>query len=322
MRVLVTGGAGYIGSHTVKELLKKGEEVIVFDNFSSGRKELICGGEVIRGDLQSKEEIKQVLKEYRPEAVLHFASLIQVAESYTDPARYYYHNLLTSLNLLNSMVELGIKFFIFSSSAAVYGLPHETPITEDHPLQPINPYGATKFMVERMLQDYDRAYGLRYISLRYFNAAGADPDGQLGECHQPETHLIPSLLLHLLGKKEDFMICGRDFPTPDGTAIRDYVHVTDLADAHVLALDRLLTGTGSQILNLGSSRGYSVLEVIKETERVTGRARPFKFGPKREGDVPVLLASSEKAENYLGWKRKYSDLTTIINTAWEWHLTH
>ncbi|HRD02215.1 MAG TPA: UDP-glucose 4-epimerase GalE [Candidatus Saccharicenans sp.] len=322
MRVLVTGGAGYIGSHTVKELLNRNDEVIIFDNFSSGREELIVGGKVIRGDLWSKEDIQQALKAYQPEAVLHFASLIQVAESYAHPAKYYNHNLRTTLNLLDCLLEFKIRYFIFSSSAAVYGQPLKTPIPEEHPLNPINPYGATKFMVERMLQDYDRAYGLKYISLRYFNAAGADPEGQLGECHQPETHLIPNLLLYFLGKKENFMVYGYDFPTRDGTAIRDYIHVTDLARAHVLALDRLVSENSSQVLNLGSSRGYSVLEVIKETERVTGLTRPINFGQRREGDVPVLLASSEKAEKYLDWQRKYSELYTIIKTAWEWHRSH
>ncbi|NMC66493.1 MAG: UDP-glucose 4-epimerase GalE [Acidobacteria bacterium] len=322
MRVLVTGGAGYIGSHTVKELLSRNYEVVVFDNFTSGREELLCGGEVVRGDLRSREDIKQVLKKYQPEAVLHFASLIQVAESYADPAKYYNHNLLTTLNLLDSMLEEKNRALIFSSSAAVYGLPSQTPIPEDHPLNPINPYGVTKFMTERILQDYDRAYGLNYISLRYFNAAGADPAGQLGEWHQPETHLIPSLLLYFLGKKKDFLIYGQDFPTPDGTAIRDYIHVTDLASAHVLALEKLVATNCSQVLNLGSSRGYSVLEVVKEAGQVTGQARPVKFGPRREGDVPVLLASSEKAEKYLGWNRKYSDLRTIIKTAWDWHRAH
>jgi len=319
MRVLVTGGAGYIGSHTVKELLKRNDEVVIFDNFSSGQKELIIGGQVVRGDLRSVEDIRQVFKAHQPEAVMHFASLIQVAESYAQPAKYYNHNLRTTLNLLDCLLEFKVRYFIFSSSAAVYGLPHKTPIPEDHPLNPINPYGATKSMVERMLQDYDRAYGLKYTSLRYFNAAGADPDGQLGECHQPETHLIPNLLLYFLGEKDDFMVYGHDFPTPDGTAIRDYIHVTDLSRAHVLALDRLLKENISQIFNLGTNRGYSVLEVIKGAEQVTGLSRPIKFGPRREGDVPVLLAASQKAEKYLGWKREYSDLKTIIETAWRWH---
>ncbi|MBC7360881.1 MAG: UDP-glucose 4-epimerase GalE [Candidatus Aminicenantes bacterium] len=322
MKVLVTGGAGYIGSHTVKELLKKGHEIIIFDNFSSGRKELVCGGEVIHGDLRSKEEIKAAFENHKIEAVLHFAALIQVGESYTNPQKYYLHNLITSLNLLETMLKFGIKYFIFSSSAAVYGIPQRIPLEEDHPLNPINPYGTTKFMVERILQDYDRAYGLKYVSLRYFNAAGADPDGQIGEMHDPETHLIPSILLHLLGKKDNFQVFGNDFPTPDGTAIRDYIHVTDLARAHVLALERLTAENQSQAINLGSSRGYSVLEVVKAVEKVTGKKVNLKFGPRRQGDVPVLLASSQKAESWLGWQREFSELEEIIETAWKWHQKH
>lgn len=322
MKVLVTGGAGYIGSHTVKELLKKGYEIIIFDNFSSGRRELVCGGEVIRGDLRSKEEIKAAFENHKIEAVLHFAALIQVGESYINPQKYYLHNLITSLNLLETMLEFRIKYFIFSSSAAVYGIPQRIPLEEDHPLNPINPYGTTKFMVERILQDYDRAYGLKYVSLRYFNAAGADPDGQIGEMHDPETHLIPSILLHLLGKKDDFQVFGNDFPTPDGTAIRDYIHVTDLARAHVLALERLIAEGQSQAINLGSSRGYSVLEVVKAVEKVTGKKVNLKFGPRRQGDVPVLLASSQKAESWLGWQREFSEIEEIIETAWKWHQKH
>lgn len=322
MKVLVTGGAGYIGSHTVKELLKKNFEVVIFDNFSSGRQELICGGEVITGDLRSKEQIKAVLEKHKIEAVLHFAALIQVGESYLNPQKYYLHNLLTSLNLLEAMLQFGIKYFIFSSSAAVYGNPRKIPLEENHPLEPINPYGTTKFMVERILQDYDRAYGLKYVSLRYFNAAGADPEGQLGEMHDPETHLIPSILLYLLGKKDDFLIFGNDFPTPDGTAIRDYIHVTDLARAHVLALEKLMEQGQSQAINLGSSRGYSVLEVIKTVEKVTGKKVNLKFGPRRQGDVPILLASSQKAESWLNWQREFSELEVIIETAWNWHRKH
>jgi len=322
MAILVTGGAGYIGSHTVKELLKKNYDVVIFDNFSTGHKELLCGGRVREGDLRSKPELKQVFQEFKIEAVLHFASLIQVGESYADPQKYYLHNLFSSLNLLESMLESGVKKLVFSSSAAVYGEPQQIPITEEHPLNPINPYGTTKFMIERILQDYDRAYGLRYISLRYFNAAGADPEGQLGEWHVPETHLIPNILLHLLGQNPSFQVFGNDFPTPDGTAVRDYIHVTDLARAHLLALEKLRGDEQSQVLNLGSSRGYSVLEVVRTAERVTGKKINLRFGPRRLGDVPVLLASSEKAERWLGWQREYSELENIIKTAWEWHQKH
>jgi len=319
MKVLVTGVAGYIGSHTVKELLKKGYEVVVFDNFSTGRKELLVGGELIEGDLMDKDSIEDTLKRGNFGAVLHFASLIQVGESYADPQKYYTHNLLSSLNLLDVMLEAKVKAFIFSSSAAVYGVPLQVPIPENHPLSPVNPYGQTKVFVEKILEDYERAYGLKYISLRYFNAAGADPDGLLGEMHEPETHLIPNLLLYLLGEKKGFDLYGTDFPTEDGTAVRDYIHVTDLARAHVLALRKLLESSRSEFINLGTNTGYSVLEIIKKTEAITGKKVLYKERPKRKGDVPVLLASNEKAEKILGWKLSHSDIETIIQTAWNWH---
>lgn len=319
MRVLVCGGAGYIGSHTVKVLLREGYEAVVFDNFSSGREELLLGNEVIRADLDDKGSIRKALRSGEFGAVLHFASLIQVGESYLNPQRYYTHNLSTSLNLLEAALEAGVKTIIFSSSAAVYGVPQEIPITESHPLNPANPYGYTKLFVERILQDYEKAYGLRFISLRYFNAAGADPAGELGEMHDPETHLIPSILHFLLGKRKTFELYGTDFPTPDGTAIRDYIHVTDLAEAHVLALEKLISTPESRFINLGASRGHSVLEVIKAVEEVTGRKVLFEAKPQRLGDVPVLLASKEKAEKELGWRLRHSELETIIETAWKWH---
>lgn len=319
MKVLVAGGAGYIGSHTVKELLREGYEVIVFDNFSTGKKELLVGGELVEGDLMDKDSIKETLRSKGIGAVLHFASLIQVGESYTNPLKYYSHNLTSSLNLLDAVLEAKVNAFIFSSSAAVYGIPLQIPIPENHPLNPINPYGQTKVFVEKILEDYERAYGLKFISLRYFNAAGADPDGLLGEMHEPETHLIPNILLFLLGKKKNLDLYGTDFPTEDGTAIRDYIHVTDLAKAHVLALQRLLESSCSEFINLGANKGYSVLEVIKKTEKITGNKVPYKERPRRKGDVPVLLASREKAEKILGWEPSHSDIETIIETAWTWH---
>ena len=319
MKILVAGGAGYIGSHTAKELIKEGFEVVVFDNFSTGKKELLVGGELFEGDLMHKESIKKALGLKNIEAVLHFASLIQVGESYADPRKYYTHNLITSLNLLDVMLEAGVKYFVFSSSAAVYGEPLQNPIPESHPLNPFNPYGQTKFFVEKVIQDYERAYGLKFISLRYFNAAGADPEGHLGELHDPETHLIPNILLFLLGKKKKFEIFGKDFPTKDGTAVRDYIHVTDLAKAHVLALKKLLTSSQSEFINLGANKGYSVLEIIKKTEEITGEKVRYREGPRRKGDVPVLLASKEKAEHILGWKLYNSKIETIIETAWNWH---
>jgi len=319
MTVLVAGGAGYIGSHTVKELAREGFDILVFDNLSSGRQELIGSRPFVRGDLLDRDGLRQVFRARRFEAVLHFASLIQVGESYANPRKYYTHNLTTSLNLLDAMLEAGVDKLIFSSTAAVYGDPRETPITEAHPTDPVNPYGRTKLMVETVLRDYDRAHGLRSISLRYFNAAGADPEGETGECHDPETHLVPNLLLSLLGRKTRLKVFGDDFPTADGTAVRDYIHVTDLAAAHVLALKALIAGGPGDVINLGTEKGHSVLEVIQAAEKATGRAVPYDVAPRRQGDVAVLLASKERAERSLGWKPRLSGLETIIKTAWDWH---
>lgn len=317
--VLVAGGAGYIGSHTVKELRRAGFRPVVFDNLSGGHRDAVGGAELVEGDLRDAAAIGRVLKSGDFEAVLHFASLIQVGESTTHPRKYYLQNLLAALNLLEATLDAGVRAFIFSSSAAVYGVPRETPLREDHPVDPINPYGRTKAMVEHVLRDYDRAYGLRYVSLRYFNAAGADPEGELGERHDPETHLIPNVLRAVSGHGPTLGVFGTDFPTPDGTAVRDYIHVTDLAAAHVLALRHLLGGGQSEIINLGTNRGYSVREVVAAAEKITGRPVPWEEKPRREGDPPVLLASKEKAERVLGWKLHYSDLGTILETAWTWH---
>jgi UDP-glucose 4-epimerase len=267
----------------------------------------------------NKEAVRSVFQGRDIAAVLHFASLIQVGESYVHPRKYYTRNLITSLNLLDGLIDAGVRTMIFSSSEAVYGVPLRTPLTEDHPLNPFNPYGQTKLMVERILQDYDRAYGLKFISLRYFNASGADPDGGLGECHDPETHLIPNILRALSGRQDALDIYGDDFPTPDGTAVRDYIHVSDLAAAHVLALQRLRSAPKSEFINLGTNRGYSVREVVAAAEQLTGRKVPVRMMPRREGDVPVLLASKEKAERVLGWTPRTSDLETIIETARRWH---
>ncbi len=320
MKVLVTGGAGYIGSHTVKNLLGRGHEVVVVDDLSSGRRELLVpGARLVKADIRDAAALDKVFRRNAFGAVLHFASLIQVGESFLDPAKYYLQNLSGSLTLLEAMRRAGVGRFIFSSSAAVYGVPRQTPLTEDHPLSPANPYGQTKLFVETMLRDYDRAYGLRSIALRYFNASGADPDGGLGEMHDPETHLIPNVLLAALGRKPAVEIFGTDFETPDGTAIRDYIHVSDLAEAHALALDALERGEASQAVNLGTNCGYSVREVIGMVEDVTGRKVPAREAPRRQGDVPVLLASKDKAERLLGWKLRWSDLRTIVDTAWKWH---
>ncbi len=319
MKTLVTGGAGYIGSQTVQELIVNGYDVTVFDNFSTGKRDFLPECSIFEGDLMDMESVENVFDKTDFDAVLHFASLTEVGESYANPNKYYTHNLISSLNLLDVMIHKGVNKFIFSSSAAVYGSPETTPISEDHPLRPINPYGQTKYFVEKILEDYDRAHGLKFISLRYFNAAGADPDGLRGEVHNPETHLIPNILLFLLEKRDDFFLYGNDFPTPDGSAVRDYIHVKDLARAHVLALKRLFLKPESVFINLGTNKGYSVLEIISEVEQITGKKVDYTSSPRRLGDPPVLLASKDKAERLLGWKLEYSDIETIIQTAWNWH---
>ncbi|HPW18025.1 MAG TPA: UDP-glucose 4-epimerase GalE [Candidatus Aminicenantes bacterium] len=319
MTVLVAGGAGYIGSHAVKELVREGFDVLVLDNLSSGRRELVGDAPFVRADLLDREALRRVFRERRIGAVLHFASFIQVGESVADPRKYYAHNLTTSLNLFDAMLEAGTPALIFSSTAAVYGEPDEAPITESHPARPANPYGRAKLMVETILRDYERAHGLRAVSLRYFNAAGAALDGTAGECHEPETHLVPNILLSLLGRKPRLRVFGGDFPTPDGTAVRDYIHVTDLARAHVLALRRLLDGGPGDVVNLGTEKGHSVLEVVGAVERVTGRPVPYDIAARRPGDVAVLLASKAKAERVLGWTARLSSLETIVETAWNWH---
>ncbi|MDD8024923.1 MAG: UDP-glucose 4-epimerase GalE [Acidobacteriota bacterium] len=317
--VFVTGGAGYVGSHTVRALRRRGYDVTVFDNLSSGRRTFVGDARLIVGDLRDRDAVRTALAVRPHAAVLHFASLIQVGESYADPRKYYEHNLATSLNLLGAMLETEARALIFSSTAAVYGVPETIPIGEDHPLRPVNPYGRAKAMVETVLEDYGRAYGLRSMSLRYFNASGADPEGGLGECHDPETHLIPNIFLAALGRRPELEIFGTDFPTPDGTAVRDYIHVSDLAEAHVLSLEHLLAGGAGGAVNLGTHRGYSVREVLARAERIAGRRVPRVERPRRLGDVPVLLASAEKAERLLAWTPRFSDLDAILGTAWAWH---
>ncbi len=317
--VLVAGGAGYIGSHTARELERAGFTPVVFDDFSAGCREFCEGRRTIEGDLLRPGDIRAALAADRFEAVLHFASLIQVGESYADPGKYWRHNVGSSLNLLEAVRDAGVRNVIFSSSAAVYGAPREIPIPETHPLDPISPYGRTKEVVERMLADWDRAYGVRSISLRYFNASGADPAGGLGERHVPETHLIPNVLASLTGGGTPLSVFGTDFDTPDGTCLRDYIHVTDLARAHVLALERLVATGRSDVFNLGTGRGYSVLEVIREAEAVTGRTVRWTAAPRRPGDPAVLLASNEKARRDLQWAPRLSGIGEILRTAWEWH---
>ncbi|MGE5553768.1 MAG: UDP-glucose 4-epimerase GalE [Betaproteobacteria bacterium] len=322
MRVLVTGGAGYIGSHAVKALRAAGHEVIVVDNLSRGHRPAVAGVPLIEADLLDRPALDWLLAEHPVEAVLHFAALSLVGESQQRPGRYALNNVAGTVTLLEAMVAAGCRLLVFSSTAAVYGAPPTMPITEDYPLDPTNTYGETKLFVERMLRRFDAAHGLRSISLRYFNAAGADPDGELGEDHDPETHLIPLVLETALGQRPAIEVFGTDYPTPDGTCLRDYVHVSDLAEAHLLALEALAAGAPTTAYNLGNGRGFSVREVIAAAERVTGRKITVREGPRRPGDPPALVASPARAEAELGWRPRYGDLETIIRTAWEWHRCH
>ena len=314
--VLVVGGAGYIGSHMVKHLLRQGCDVVTYDNLSTGYRDAVLGGQFVLGDLADQAALETLFSTHRFDGVLHFASFIQVGESVKEPAKYYENNVTNTLNLLNAMVTHDVRRFIFSSTAAVYGEPQYVPIDETHPRQPINPYGKTKWMVEQILQDYDRAYGLKSIALRYFNAAGADPEGELGERHEPETHLIPLVLQAASGRRPHISVFGRDYDTPDGTCIRDYIHVTDLAEAHWLALQRLLAGADSAAYNLGNGNGFSVQEVIDAAQKVTLRKIAVNDSPRREGDPARLVANSQAARNALNWQPARHDLDTIIQDAW------
>lgn len=317
--ILIVGGAGYIGSHLNKEINKKGIKTVIFDNLSYGHKDFVKWGTFEKGDLGNIEEIRAVFKKYPIEAVMHFAAFAYVGESVEDPQKYYINNVKNTLNLLQVMLEENVKYFVFSSTCATYGNPVEIPITENHPQNPINPYGKTKLMVEQILKDYSDAYGLKYASLRYFNAAGADPDSEVGELHDPETHLIPLILDVAAGKREDIKIFGTDYDTPDGTCIRDYIHVTDLADAHILALEYLQNGGKSDFFNLGNGNGFSVKEVIETAREVTGKDIKAVEADRRPGDPPILVGSSNKAKETLNWNPKYDELSKIIETAWNWH---
>ena len=319
MRVLVAGGAGYIGSHTSKALAKAGHEPLVLDNLSSGHRWAVKWGRLLGWDLADTEMLPQFLEKERVEAVLHFAASLLVGESVQNPRKYYWNNVVNTLRLLDTMLEAGVKRIVFSSSAAVYGNPQKVPIPEDHPKEPVNPYGETKLGMERALQWYGHAYGLKWIALRYFNAAGADPDGEIGEAHDPEAHLIPLIIQAALGRRKHVEIYGTNYPTPDGTAIRDYIHVADLADAHLRALDYLVGGGESRALNLGTGQGYSVREVINAAGKVSGRPVPFREAPRRAGDPPVLVADASHAGKMLGWKPQHSGLQTILHDAWNWH---
>ena len=319
MAILVTGGAGYIGSHINKLLAHEGYETVVFDNLIYGHREAVKWGTLIEGDLKNIDEIEAVFQRYPIEAVFHFAAYAYVGESVAEPEKYYYNNIGCTLNLLKVMRKYGCDKIIFSSSCATYGEPAQMPITEDMPQDPINPYGFTKYAVERIFKDYERAYGLKYVVLRYFNAAGADPDGEIGEAHDPETHIIPLILDAASGKRPNVKVFGTDYPTRDGSCIRDYIHVSDLATAHLLALRHLEAGKESQFLNLGNTKGTSVLELIEAAKRVTGRDIPVVLSDRRPGDPAILVGSSEKAKRVLGWEPAYGDIDTVVRHAWAWH---
>lgn len=317
--ILIVGGAGYIGSHLNKEMNEKGYETVVFDNLSYGHEEFVKWGIFERGDLSNIDDIKRVFNKYDIDAVMHFAAFTYVGESVEDPQKYYSNNVKNTLNLLQVMLEEDVKHFVFSSTCATYGNPVEIPITETHPQNPINPYGRGKLMVEQILKDYSDAYKLKYVSLRYFNAAGSDPEAEIGELHDPETHLIPLVLDAASNLREDIKIFGTDYDTPDGTCIRDYIHVTDLADAHILALEYLKNGGKSDVFNLGNGNGFSVKEVIQKAREITGEEIKEVEVERRPGDPPILIGSSKKAVEILKWKPQYYDLSFIIKTAWKWH---
>ena len=316
--ILVVGGAGYIGSHMVKLLLHHGCDVTTLDNLSTGYRDAILGGEFLFGDLSDQATLENLFSTCQFDVVMHFASFIQVGESIKEPARYYENNVTNTLNLFNVMVKYNVKSFIFSSTAAVYGEPRYVPIDEIHPKQPISPYGKTKWMVEQILEDYDRAYGLKSITLRYFNAAGADPESEVGERHEPETHLIPLVLQAASGRRSHISVYGRDYETPDGTCIRDYIHVSDLCEAHWLALQKLMQDRDSATYNLGNGNGFSVQDVINTASKVTGREIKVIDSPRREGDPARLVADATRARQELNWKPVRDNLNIIIEDAWRW----
>ena len=317
--VFVTGGAGYVGSHCCKAFANAGWNVVVFDNLSRGWREMVRWGDLIEGDILDLESLKAAMARVAPDAVAHFAAFAYVGESVEEPGMYYRNNSLGTLNILDAMRANAVKNIVFSSTCATYVVPVRTPIDEDHPQSPINPYGWSKFIVEKMLADYSVAHDLRYAAMRYFNAAGADPDGAIGERHEPETHVIPLAIRGALKNDYTFTIFGNDFDTRDGTGLRDYIHVADLADAHCRALEYLLKGGASDVFNLGTGNGTTVEEIAAAVEFVSGKKLPRKIGPRRAGDPPALVASAEKALRILGWKPQHSDIKNIIASAWRWH---
>ncbi|CAJ1001515.1 UDP-glucose 4-epimerase [Brevibacillus aydinogluensis] len=322
MAILVTGGTGYIGSHTVAELLAHGEEVVVVDNLRTGHERAVLGGTLYRGDIRDRRFLDEVFRAHEIEAVIHFAAKSLVGESVRDPLGYYDNNVIGTHTLVSAMLEHGVRKVVFSSTAAVYGEPERIPIREEDPTVPTNPYGETKLAMEKMFRWCDQAYGLKSISLRYFNAAGAHPDALIGEDHEPESHLIPLVLQVALGRREQIEMFGDDYPTEDGTCIRDYVHVMDLANAHRLALNYLRTHNRSDVFNLGNGTGFSVKQVIDTARKVTGHSIPAKVSPRRAGDPAVLVASADKAKRLLNWQPRCPELETIIASAWNWHRRH
>ena len=322
VNILVIGGAGYIGSYMCKYLAKRGYQPIVLDNLIYGHREAVRWGPFFEGSMADQDLLNRIFFEYEIAAIMHFAAFCYVGESINEPAKYYHNNVAETIGLLEMMVKKNIPNFIFSSSCATYGEPVEIPITEQHPQNPINPYGRSKLMVEQILRDFSNAYDLKYVSLRYFNAAGADPDGELGEDHIPETHIIPLVLQTALGQREIFRIFGDDYPTRDGTCVRDYIHIDDLAQAHLLALERLIDNVGGGEYNLGNGNGYSVREVIEIARKITGKPIDTEVDKRRIGDPAVLIGSSEKAIKELGWRPQFSDPDIIIEGAWKWHKNH
>jgi UDP-arabinose 4-epimerase len=319
MRVLITGGAGYIGSHTAKLLAVSGHTPIVFDDFTQGHDWAVKWGPLERGSLADQGRLREVFAAHKVEAVVHFAASALVGESMSQPTKYFRNNTVATLNLLDAMREAGVATIVFSSTCATYGDPVRVPIDETHPQAPVNPYGESKLMVEKILRWYGSAYGLKWIALRYFNAAGADPAGEIGEDHDPETHLVPLVIGAALGTRPPVKVFGTDYPTPDGSAVRDYVHVMDLADAHRRALEGLDNGTASQAINLGTGQGHSVRSVIETVNRVGGKKVPFEEAPRRAGDPPELVAAPGRARDVLGWSCRYAALEVIVEHAWKWH---
>ena len=320
MKLLVTGGAGFIGSHMVRLLNSLGHSVVTFDDLSTGFRNAVLAGEFLQGSLLDKAALEALFSSHQLDAVVHFAGSIVVSESVRDPAKYYQNNLIGTMNLFDAMRAHGVNKLVFSSTAAIFGVPLTMPIDETHPQVPINPYGMTKWVTERIMRDYDAAYGMCSVALRYFNAAGAAPDAALGERHDPETHLIPLALRAAKGELPELTVFGTDYDTPDGTCIRDYIHIMDLCDAHMLALQHLMSGGESRAYNLGNGQGYSVKEVVRVVENVTGNKVPVRFGPRREGDPPRLVADAAKIRSDWGWSPRFSELEQIVAHAWQWEI--